>query len=332
MNPANQTHDPGRALEAGRGERPLATITSPDVMRAVSRAQPYNPGPPQLLSALERSRLRLNQEEFVNRLAAQLSRYLRLEFSLKLTGLEMPSYQTLAAGWTDASYFSLFKLDPVRGVSILEIPPELGLTMVDCLMGGRGAPPDSARELSEIERALLGPVEQLILAEWCAHWSKVKELKPVGLGHDTLGGFLQTAAPETIMLALTMEARVGDGAGQLRLCFPHASLDPLIRPVIRHAEAVAEENPSPAAPASAQWNPCFDEVRVPLTAECQGLELTPGQVSALKVGDLLRLAPQNFQHVRLRLADLPGFNGRLGTLSGQWAVELTETINRAAPL
>jgi flagellar motor switch protein FliM len=342
MNQANKTHDPGRAFAVGQLERPLATVASHDEKRAVSRpwkpaeesvkhgAQPHDPGDPKHFSTLEFSKLRLNQEEFVNRLAVQFTRYLRLECSLKLTGLEMLPYQTLAAGWTDTSYFSLFKLDPVRGVSILEIPPLLGLTLVDCLMGGRGNPSEPPRELGEIEYALLGQVVQLILDEWCGHWSKVKALKPVLLGHETNGRFLQTATPETIMLALAVEARFGNGAGQVRICFPYSSLDPLIRRVVCNANPITEDLSTP--PAAARWNPCFDEVRVPVTAECRGLELTAGQVSALKVGDLLQLVPQSFQDVRLRLADRTGFNGRLGTLSGQWAVELTETITRAAPL
>ena len=75
-------------------------------------------------------------------------------------------------------------------------------------MGGPGQAADSAREMSEIENALLDQAVQLILGEWCSQWSKVKELKPVLLGCETNGKFIQTALTETMMLVIAMEARL----------------------------------------------------------------------------------------------------------------------------
>ena len=45
-----------------------------------------------LLAPGELRKLRLHQEEFVDALAARLSLYLRLEFSLKLTSLQTIAY------------------------------------------------------------------------------------------------------------------------------------------------------------------------------------------------------------------------------------------------
>ena len=87
-------------------------------------------------------------------------------------------------------------------------------------MGGPGQPPDSIREMSEIENALLDQAVQLILGEWCSHWTKSKELKPVLLGFETNGKFIQqTAPPETVMLVITL------GSPSRQLCGANSRSD-----------------------------------------------------------------------------------------------------------
>ena len=48
------------------------------------------------------------------------------------------------------------------------------------------------------------------------------------------------------------------------------------------------EPPAPRA-SSPRWNPEFDEMKVPLTVEWQGLKMSAGEVSRLKPGDILNI-------------------------------------------
>ena len=63
-----------------------------------------------------------------------------------------------------------------------------------------------------------------------------------------------------------------------------------------------------------------------MTAEWQGLELSARDILHLKVGDVLQVSPQLARQVCLRLGESLKFNGRLGTVAGHWAVELTQAI------
>jgi flagellar motor switch protein FliM len=306
--------------------------TSPDAGQPAAPAaesggvQPYDFRNPMLLSPREMRKLRLHQEDFVEALAARLSLHLRLEFSLKLIGLQTVACQKLSASWANPSNLTLFKLEPLRGISILEITPQLGLGMVDRLMGGPGQAGDAAQEMSEIERALLEQTVQLLLEEWCAHWLKIKELKPVILGYETNGRFVQTAPPETIMLAVALEAGMGESTGRIQIGIPFVSMEPLVRQLSRGADTVPAPAPVAAAAPAPRWNKSFDDVNVPVTAEWQGLALTAREVLALKIGDVLQLDPKCLQQINVRLADQPKFQGRPGAVAGQWAVELTQQI------
>jgi flagellar motor switch protein FliM len=242
-----------------------------------------------------------------------------------LAGIQINSYQKLTEGWAGPTHLILFKTEPLRGVSVLEIPLHLGLTIVDRLMGGPGRVEPTTREISEIEKALLDQIVQIILEEWCNNWAVIKPMKPSLLGCESSGRYMQTAPPQTNMLTLTIDARLGDCSGQIKLAFPFTALEPCLRQLCVGSEPVSE-TPAPSPSAPVKWNRCLDDVALPLTAEWQGLELSAGDVLHLKVGDVLQVNPQLAQQVCLRLGDISKFNGRLGTVAGHWAVELTQTI------
>jgi flagellar motor switch protein FliM len=288
--------------------------------------QPYDFRNPMLLSPRELRKLRAHQDDFLNSLASRLSMHLRLEFTLKLAELKTVAYAKLAESWANPSHLTLFKMEPLRGVSIIEIQPQLATCMVDRLMGGSGAPQENAGEMSEIERALLEQNVQLILEEWCSHWTKFKPLKSVILGYENNGRFIQTATPDTIMLVLSLEAKLGETHGLIQIGFPYATVEPLIRQVSQGGETVIAPASQPATPAAVKWNAMFNDVCIPVIAEWQGLEMTAGDILALKIGDVLPITAEVAQQVTVRIESIPQFHGRPGTIANKWAVELTEVI------
>lgn len=292
---------------------------------AQNGVQAFDFGQPVFLSGGELRRLRQRHEQFINALAARLSIYLRMDFGLSLARLETVTYEKFTEALTSPTHLTLFKIEPLRGICVLEMHPRLGLTIVDRLMGGAAQGVNVDHQLSEIEMALHEQAVQVILNEWCGHWGASQELRPVLLGTESSGRFLQTAPPDTVMLLLTLEARLGDCIEQLQVCFPCYTLEPLTRQLNQNFDATAKEAAAPAT-IPFQWNPQFDEVLVPITAEWQGVELLARAVAELKIGDVLTLDPHCAGQITLRLAGLPKFTGRLGTQADQWAVEVTALL------
>jgi flagellar motor switch protein FliM len=104
---------------------------------------------PSFLSASELRKLRVRQEEFIRSLAARLSIYLRLEFGLQMSKIETLSFQKFIDGLSNPTHLTLFKLEPLRGVCLLDIPPRLGLSIVDRQLGGPAHCTDAARDLMQ---------------------------------------------------------------------------------------------------------------------------------------------------------------------------------------
>jgi len=276
------------------------------------------------LAPSELRRIRLRHEQFVRSLAARLAIFLRLEFAVQLAKLQIVGYLKFTENLPNPTHITLFKIDPLKGVGLLVIPPRLGLGLVDRMLGGPGKMPETARELSEIEVALVDQVSTLLVNEWCAHWPEMRELRPAYLGHENNSRFLQTATPEAAMLIITLSSGVGEQLEPIQLAFPYTTVEPLMR--LLAPAGLPETEITAAASAQPKWNSDFDDVRVPVVAEWQGLKLSASDIAHLKQGAVLMLDPQCAAQVQLNFNQVPKFAGRPGTRAGNWAVELTNFV------
>lgn len=295
--------------------------------RARDSIQPYDFRHPVFLSESELRRLRVRHEGFIRALAARLSVYLRMEFTLQMSKLQTTLYRRFTETLSNPTCLTLFKAEPLPGVCILEVSPRLGLTIVDRLLGGSAHAVNAEHEFTEIEVALLEQAVQVILGEWCSHWKAVQELRPVVLGTENTGRFLQTAPHDTVMLVLSMEARLGDCSETLQLCFPYYTLEPLIRSLSQASEERNVSEPSRPA-AKPKWNPDFDDILVQVSAAWSDLELSAREIVGLKVGDVIELSPASHERISVRLAGTPRFEGRLGTRADKWAVQIDQALKR----
>jgi flagellar motor switch protein FliM len=283
--------------------------------------RPYDFRQAAFLTGNELRKTRLRHTEFVQSLAAQLSVYLRLEVTLQMTKLETLSYQKFCEALPSPTHLTLFKVEPREGVCLLDLSPRLGLTLVDRLLGGSAQSVDPTSEMSEIEMALLDQVAQLVLNEWCQLWRNLGSARPVLLGHENNGRFLNTSPPDTMMLVVAMEVALGDCVESMQLAFPFATIEPLVRQPGQNRETAGTSRRSPL-----NWNELFDDLPIRINTEWHGLELSARDLAGLKPGDVLMLDANCFNQVEVRFERLPRFHGRLGTSGERLAVELTRPV------
>jgi flagellar motor switch protein FliM len=276
------------------------------------------------LAPSELRRIRLRHEQFVRGLASRLAIFLRVEYTVQLGKLQIVGYQKFIEDLPSPTHITLFKTDPLKGTGLLVIPPRIGLSLVDRLLGGPGEMTDSNRDLSDIEIALIDQVAMLLLGEWCTQWPEMRDLRPSLLGHENNPKFLQTAPADAAMLVLTLNAGFGDQVEPVHIAFPYATIEPLVR-LLSPVGISGVDTPATRA-AKMKWNDELNDVPVPVVVEWEGLKLSAGDITRLKPGDVLMLDPGCAAQVQLRLSHIPKFTGRPGTRGGKWAIELTAPV------
>lgn len=317
MPTENESPNPQEVLSQSEVERVLAEMNSV-AEKPPETAKPFRQS--SILPESEFRRVRTRYEQFVEALSGRLSTHLRMDVSVSMTRLGTGTFQEFIAGTATPSHMTLFKIEPQRGVCLLEITPRLALTFVDRLLGGPGHSVEAKDSLSEIEVILFDQMTKILLSEWCAQWSDLQELRPVLLGHEIDARYLNTLPRTEVMFVVTLEMAIGDCREPARLGFPYFTLEPLLAKLAAESKATVSQVPVASAP---KWNQIFANVQVPVTAVFDALDLTARQLTALKVGDTLPLEPSRFAQIRVRLGETAKFVATAGTSGQLWAVQLT---------
>jgi flagellar motor switch protein FliM len=314
-------------LLAQSTEAPKQQIFRPDGRKdggAQPKIETYDFRNPVFLTEVELRRLRLIHEDFIRYLAARLSLFLRMEFSLKMSKLTTLTYAKFTESLPNPTHLCLFKAEPLLGVGILDVNPRLALTLVDRMLGGRGHSVKLERYLTEIEVSLLEDIIMIVLEEWCGQWKSERELHPQVVGHENNGRFLQTSPKDAIVLALTLEADFGDCSEQIQIGVPYYTIEPMVKTM----QARRQKDSAPGqAPVRAEWKPLYEHISLSTRAEWEAFEIPLREISALRVGDVIELPADIVNQTRICLAGIPKFTGVVGLDADKVVVKLTKKLS-----
>lgn len=324
--PAGAADSPVPSLGAAGERGVIYSAAGRRDVQAPTDVQPYDGRGAAVLPSSDTRRLRQRHEQYVRDLMSRLSLQLRLEFGLQLVRLGTVTFRDFKARSNGTTHLVMFRASPLPGLAVVEMPPRLALLAADRLLGGAGRAPEADVELTEIEILLVNQVVHSIIEEWCLIWKPLQELKPALAGHESQLRFLQFAAPLDPMLEVGLSVVVGSLECEMRLGLPLAMLAPLLN-LLRQASIQ-----TPSAPVGqpthrpVAWNAHLNDVKLPVTAEWFGLQMTTGEATRLQPGDVLMLPAGTTGTVRLSVEGQPKFEGRLGTRGHHWAVEVTEIL------
>ncbi len=259
-------------------------------------------------------------QRYVRNLAARLSIFLRMECALKVGTLTCSPFSKFSESMPAQSCISMFGIEQMRGVGILDLRLPLALVMADRLLGGKGRAPLDERPLTEIEMTLLEDVMQMILGGWADLWAtKEQRLQPRIIGHETSGRCIQTAAADEQFLLLTVEVTIGDSSSLFQIGVPVSMVEYSVRKLEQSHDPGSEEKR--AKPA--QWRKPYAGIAVPIFAEWQVREMPLGETLRFSKGDIIELPGALINHARLRLSEVETYIGTVGIQNGHVAVQIT---------
>lgn len=290
-----------------------------------TRIETYDFRNPIFLTEVELRRVRIRHEEFIRYLAARLSIFLRLEYSLKMSRLSTLTYAKYTETIPNPAHVVLFKIEQLFGVGVIDINPRLALTMVDRMLGGKGHSVQGDRYLTEIEMNLVDDVVSIVLDEWCRQWKSEQELDASIIGHESNGRFLETAPADSIMLVLTMEAGVGDCSDSIQIGIPYYTLEPIIKKMYENKEKEINQQ---IVGTQKVWQDSFDEVGIPVKAEWDADSLSVKEVAHLRPGDVIRFPKTVLGETRVRLANTCKFQGEVGLDNNRVAVRINKKLEK----
>lgn len=183
--------------------------------------QPYDFRRPDRIAKDQLRAIHLLHENFARSLSSSLSAFLRAYVGINLVSVEQLSFAEFTQCLSSPSCMVSLKMKPFDGNSLLEINPSLVFPILEMLLGGSGKGSSKVnREVTEIEQNILETIFRIMLNDLRMAWSSVTAIDFILESHETEPQLLQLLAPNEAVVAVSMEARIGDNAGMMNMCIP----------------------------------------------------------------------------------------------------------------
>ena len=279
---------------------------------------------PVFLSEKEVNQVRARNDKFAFYLGQNLAMELRMSIDFTVTNLAVQQYAQFTQSIESPSHISLFKINELTGVGLLEISPVLALGMVDRALGGKGVASQDLRFLTAIESAMVDDIAQIIVDEWCHQWDGYMELSAQVIGQETTGRFLQTSSFDSPVIVLTIEANLGEIKESIRIGIPYYTVTPILT---RIQEVTQKANKATGKEGGVPWKNTYDNISVQVNSEWAVSEMTIKGLLGLQAGDFLDLGPNILQQTRISIAGKDCFLGEYGKEGDGVAVKITKKLS-----
>lgn len=291
---------------------------------AVPTIQAHDFANPLVIDDIVLRTLRQRHEEFAALLSARLSIFLRMDFNLVLQRISTVVYRRFTSTVSNPSHVALFKVEPLTGVGVFDISPQLGLSIVDRMLGGKGQIDGTTDGLTEIEMNLLDDVVHVTLEEWCRMWGGDRKLQATVIGRENGGRYLQTSASDTAMLVAVFEGSIGECTERIQIAMPFPSVEDNLRHIVALLPASGAKGKETR---QASWAQSYNGIPLPMAVEWDAREMTVREVLQLSVGSVVKLPRDIIADTKVRLSNVTKFCGEIGLESGRLAIRIDQRIS-----
>jgi flagellar motor switch protein FliM len=235
---------------------------------------------------------------FARNLMHTLGAWLRMPFKMKLVAGEQLPFSEFLERLSTPTYVCTIRLEPLGAVGLLELELGLASPIVDVLLGGVGrAWP--ARELTDIEDAILTSVIQMAVQELNMAWQSVG-LEFVFEKRESEAAVARMMTGGEKTLCVSFEGRMPEAQGALNLCLPAVVLNAILRRLISEGDRPKRRSKE----AQGRIRTLMGEAKVDAVLQFPVMRLRASDLATLEPGKILRLPLARHVASELRIGGL----------------------------
>jgi flagellar motor switch protein FliM len=238
---------------------------------------------------VERARLRRLQpilETVAHRVGSSLTSAIRQPAHVQFVSFEQRTWEEHSAALPDPTFVSSAVLLPLEGRVVMHLPVNLVLELLDYYLGGDGFSQPDRRQLTEIERAIVGTITEIIWNELPPPFATLVALNVALVQNSTSALLVQVGRPGVMCLVVEMSIAIGDHEPEtILLSLPPTVLLPVLEQIEHHQNAEGLEGRSDRKEARRR----ILAVPVDLKVCYPTIGLTPDELLSLRVGDVIHL-------------------------------------------
>lgn len=258
---------------------------------------------------------------FARSLADKLGRELRTPLAIEHMSTEQLAYDAYVRSMPNPSLLEILELRPLPGRIVYEMSSQLGLVIVDRMLGGPGKPV-TPRAPTGLEQTLLGSLVHHPMLALKTALSSAMDVDPHRVHSELNPQLAHIASPTETVVVLTFsvigDAEVTSLRGLVTLCYPASTLDEF-REAIARAEAETHPSGGPAAGAIA--GPLADAA-VEVALRTEATPIAASDLARVQPGDVVVLDHRVDQPLIGLIERIPFMKAHLGRQEGQLAARV----------
>jgi len=255
-----------------------------------------------------------------------LSAYLRTPVQINVASVDQMTYEDFIRSVPSPTLVTIFSLDPLKGVALMETNPNFSFPVIDLLFGGPGESPREVRDLTEIELSVLRKLNTKILENLAFSWSDIFKIEPKLESLETNPHFNQAVTLNETVAIITFDTYVGESRGLINLCLPFVTLDPLMSKLSAHYWFAQQKNKETGLELRA-LEFLLNTADLKLLAMAGDTSLTVREFIQLQQGDIIKLDKFINEEFDLLVEDELKFKIQPGiTRNNRIGVEVTRLV------
>lgn len=262
-------------------------------------------------------------ERFARNLRAGMFNFMRKSPSISVGPVRVIKYSAFLRDIVVPTNINVVSVTPLRGNALVILDPKLVFAVIDTLFGGNGQfnTRIANRDFSPTEQRIIQRLVEVTLADYRRAWSSLFRFDFQHQRSEMHTQFVNIASPLEIVIATTFNVEIGDVGGEVHICFPYATLEP-IRDILY--STLQGDGLEPDSHWLSNLTQQVQAADVELAAELASATLTIGELRQLRVGDFVELPLKEI--IPVKVDGVPVMECRFGTVNGRTAVRVEQML------
>jgi flagellar motor switch protein FliM len=224
------------------------------------------------------------------------------------------------------SSINIFKMEPLKGYSLLVLEAPLVFAFVEFFFGGASVRnvKSEGRAFTSIEQRVIKKVVSMALSDLAQAWTGIAPIQPDHIGSEMNPQFVTIVTPSEIVIKIEVHIEVEDFTGKLFFCIPYSMIEPVKEKLYSGIQGDKFE-------LDQRWVNRLKEIlmnsAVEVVAEVGKINLTFSDLMSLKEGEVLTLGKCAADDMLIAVEDVTKFKGLPGYSRGNQAIRITKIIN-----
>lgn len=267
-------------------------------------------------------------ESFAEVFGYYLVSKLQTVVSISVTSVDQLFYSEFILSVSNPSCLYVFDIEGTDGSGILEVSPQLALTLLERLLGGSTDSQEKSRNITPIEQAVVRSIIEHAFSDLRNSWKTIADLNFKYARLEMEADFVQVAPASEIVVVISFDVIIGTQTFLMNLCFPTFALEEILAQLNRQqvTASAVKQSEKKMRENMKMISKVMETTYLPVFAELGKTKLSVQELLDLKKGDVIKLEKRINQEIEVVVGKRRKLAARPGTVDGKKAVRVLRPL------